>query len=211
MSAKELITPESAVAYRARNGANRGFSQLYADHLAGEMAAGRWVPLASTIKIRLDGSIGDGQHRLAAVAQSGLAQEFYIEENVTDDVLTVTDTGRRRSLGDVIGWRYGERNAKVIAAVVRFLLNWESAGEQVVGGTGGSGRAISLQVGLAYYLSHTEELRLAAHSAVGHKGNAPLSQRVTGAMFLLLSRADGDDAESFFRRPRRACTLSVGP
>jgi hypothetical protein len=97
------VTPEIAAAWLRQNIAhNRTLRAAEVARLAGEMKAGRWVLTPTGIVFDTNGKLIDGQHRLSAVVLSGCTVQMIVWHNVETDVLNVLDTGRGRSLVDVL-------------------------------------------------------------------------------------------------------------
>lgn len=110
----ESITPDVAKRMLALNISNRPLNELHVAHLAREMKLGRWKINGDTIC--LNGSrLIDGQHRLAAVIQSGCTIQSLVVYGVAADVFDTKDTGRRRSPADTLAVR-GEINTNLLAA-----------------------------------------------------------------------------------------------
>lgn len=79
------------------------------------MLDGEWEPNAETIKVRKDGVIIDGQHRLLACVQSGVTiRVLFVTElgNVHDTV----DTGTPRNSGDALYRRHFKYSSELSAA-----------------------------------------------------------------------------------------------
>lgn len=96
------ITPEiAAKMLDSKNPKNRRLSRASVLPLARDMAEGRWV---SDVPIILDryGNILDGQHRLAAIVESGTSVKMLVIRNATPDTRRVIDQGRKRSPADVL-------------------------------------------------------------------------------------------------------------
>lgn len=109
------ITPEWArKILNEKNTGNRAMSRLHVDTLAKEISKGRWKVNGDTICLNGNRLI-DGQHRLAAVVQSGIAIQSFVIEGLPSDVFDTKDIGKRRSPGDTLGVR-GEQNACRLAA-----------------------------------------------------------------------------------------------
>lgn len=111
----KTITPEWAKKILdEKNAGNRAMSRLHVDTLAKEISKGRWKVNGDTICLNGNKLI-DGQHRLAAVVQSGISIQAFVIEGLPSDVFDTKDIGKRRSPGDTLGVR-GEQNANRLAA-----------------------------------------------------------------------------------------------
>lgn len=97
----ELITPEAAQKYLSRNTHNyRPVRQHVVAAYADDMKSGKWERNGEAIVFDRDGVLKDGQHRLMAIAQSGLPQTMVIVEDVEPDV-EIYDIGVKRSSGQI--------------------------------------------------------------------------------------------------------------
>ena len=109
------ITPEWAQKIlNEKNAGNRPMNRIHVESLAKEMKRGAWKVNGDTICMNEDRLI-DGQHRLAAIALSGVSIQTFVVEGLASDVFDTKDVGKRRSAGDTLGVR-GEQNACRLAA-----------------------------------------------------------------------------------------------
>lgn len=76
----------------------RPLSRSYVTSLAGDMKAARWYLSPDPITLSNDGALINGQHRLRAVVQSGLAQPFMVSRGWDSEAYQVIGAGRRRGL-----------------------------------------------------------------------------------------------------------------
>ena len=76
----------------------RPLIRSYVTALAGDMKAGRWYLSPDPITFTDEGMLINGQHRLRAVVQSGIAQPFMVSRGWAAEAYQVIDAGRRRSL-----------------------------------------------------------------------------------------------------------------
>jgi hypothetical protein len=74
-----------------------------------------------TIKLAPSGRLLDGQHRLAAIAQSGITQRLLVVFNVPEEAFQVIDRGAPRSNGDMVN-QMGLPYANNIAAAARLAV-----------------------------------------------------------------------------------------
>lgn len=86
---------------------------------------GRWRVTHQGIAFDTNGSLLDGQHRLAAIAQAGVPVRIMMTHNVDPDEFSVIDIGRRRTPADALGVAGIEHNRNQIASVARFLRNYD--------------------------------------------------------------------------------------
>ena len=111
----ETITPEKAQEYLRDNTYNRPLSKVYVNALADQMKRGQWRMNGEPVIFSGSGRLLDGQHRLAAIAKSGVSVEMAVTRGVDEDAFATIDTGKGRTAGDVFAIA-GIRNYVVIAA-----------------------------------------------------------------------------------------------
>lgn len=116
----KTITPEwAAEILRTKNTLNRALNKSHVLRLAAEITNGRWKVNGDTIC--LNGTLlVDGQHRLAAVVQSGIPIQTFVVEGVPFDVFPTKDNGKLRSKGDTLQLS-GEKNAARLAGALAWV------------------------------------------------------------------------------------------
>ena len=97
----ELITPEIANSLLETNTENRKISKGTVEAYANDMLAGNWdETVGVAISIDESGILRDGQHRLSAIVESGVAIHMWVCRNVSSD--GIYDNNRKRSNADQI-------------------------------------------------------------------------------------------------------------
>jgi hypothetical protein len=74
----EIITPESAAGYLAKNDRNRRQKETTLDAYARDMLAGKWRLTHQGIAFDDKGNLIDGQHRLGAVLRAKVPVEMLV-------------------------------------------------------------------------------------------------------------------------------------
>jgi hypothetical protein len=115
----ELITPEIASEILSFNTRNRKLRQSVVDRYAAEMKAGRWLETHQGIAINCDGTLLDGQHRLAAIVQSGIAQKMVVTRSVPSSSQIAMDDHAKRSPSDSISLDRGTLVTSTVVAIAR--------------------------------------------------------------------------------------------
>lgn len=119
------VTPKMAAEYlETRPERNRTLSEARVEQYARAMAEGRWVLNGETLKFDRQGKLIDGQHRCAACVKSGSLFRTMAVLGLEGAVFDTVDTGRARSVADVLTIR-GHQNTKVLGAALRYLWAWE--------------------------------------------------------------------------------------
>ena len=137
------ISPSVASQWLTRNTSNRPLSRIYKESLARAMKRGEWIENGESIKFADDGSLLDGQHRLAAIIESGVTICSRVEFGLPTEAFITLDRGKRRDLGDALAMR-GVADYHLVAAAVNLVYVLQPGKWQVLD------RATPLQL-LAFY------------------------------------------------------------
>lgn len=120
----EMVTPEMARKYLGYNLANRGIRPRVVAVYALDMAQGNWRFTGDPIRFARNGQLLDGQHRLAAIIESGTTQQMVIVRNLLMTSQLNIDTGVKRNFADYLKFA-GEVNVHSYQAVVGAVTRWE--------------------------------------------------------------------------------------
>lgn len=118
------ISPQmAAVLFLEFNKMNRGvtFSKCY--DFAEAMKRGEWKYHHQGIAFYPDGSLADGQHRMAGVVLSDTTQEFMVAPNFQREAIDVIDRSTRRSAGEGLEM-LGISNGKVKASIGKTAMEY---------------------------------------------------------------------------------------
>lgn len=115
------VTPAMAASWLTRNSNNRPARHKVVDAYARDMAAGTWPFDGAPIRFSLEEILLDGQHRMAAVAISGVVLPFLVVVGLPPESQATMDTGARRSAGDALRL-HGEQNASLLAAAAKVAI-----------------------------------------------------------------------------------------
>lgn len=96
----ETITPELAKEYLKCNTSNRPLRKGVIDFLAREIKEGSWKTTHQGIAFDYYGRLIDGQHRLHAIASSGIPVEILVTRGVDPSSFQVLDCGVKRTDAD---------------------------------------------------------------------------------------------------------------
>lgn len=128
------ITPTIARQWLDQNTHNRRLKASYVDRLARDIEQGHWRINGEAIKFGDDGTLLDGQHRLAACIKADKPFTSIVVYGLPIETQDVMDSGKSRSVADVLTLN-GTKNASNVATAFRFLIN-ERSGRSHVGGVG---------------------------------------------------------------------------
>lgn len=130
----EYVTPERAKYYLSlRTEKERALGKRRVESMARDMEKGRWYQTGQPISFDSDGHLVDGQHRLSALLESGLkGMEFQVQRGLSDDAISVLDTGARRSTKDFFQME-GHSYASSLASASRHVFVYMETGTFVGG------------------------------------------------------------------------------
>jgi len=117
----ELVTPEIAATWLAKNKANRRLRNNAVSAYARAMTNGDWQPKPMAICFTADGYLGNGQHTLSAIIESGASQVFMIARDVPIESIAAMDAGIRRTYNDIahfVGAKFTSRLGAIAKVIV---------------------------------------------------------------------------------------------
>lgn len=121
----QLVTPAQAKrwldAAAAAGSINRHISHKMVAFLEEELRSKRWQVSNDAIVINPAGVPLNGQHRLTAVYQSGIAAQFVVLEGVEDEAREIMDLGRGRSVSDAMTMMAGVRRARLVTGAIAMI------------------------------------------------------------------------------------------
>lgn len=118
----KVITPDEAKKILEKNTNNRHVTSGHVDFLYAQMRSGQWVEgTGDAIRFNSNGELIDGQHRLLALIKANKAYSFLIIKEVPDAAFSVIDTGRKRTLGDVVSIA-GFKDSTNLGAAARMII-----------------------------------------------------------------------------------------
>ena len=129
----KTISPEEAARMLKTNTRNRVLQQATVDHYAREMKAGLWMMTGEPIQVSNTGSLLNGQHRLQAIILSGRPQTFLIIYGIEDAAMKCIDTGKKRSIGDILSM-HSVVNANLVAATVLLCMRYDTTKSILIDG-----------------------------------------------------------------------------
>lgn len=189
------VTPELAKQWLAENNThNRNVRQRIVSGYAADMLAGNWVQDGQSIKFSRNNVLLDGQHRLTAIAESGVTLRILVVRNLPGDAQEVMDTGAKRTLGDVLKLR-GEKGYVATASVLMRAVLWQQGARKTIRTTN---RPTHRQ--LLAFLEQHPEIRRSAEIGARVRNVIRISPGTAGLCHWLFYRIDGSDCAFFFAR-----------
>src|SRR4051812_19944132 len=98
----ERITPRLAQQYLNTMVKNRSLRRSSVKGYARDMAAGSWQTSHQGIAFDVNGKLVDGQHRLAAIIEAGVAVQMAVTRGLDEGAIEAIDVGIRRGVHDVL-------------------------------------------------------------------------------------------------------------
>lgn len=126
---QELITPERAARYLENNGVNRPLGIGTVAQYQGDMERKVWTPCPVAIVFYEDGQLGNGQHRLWAILQSGIPQHCLVIRGWPRSAAMNIDTGKARTLRDAAHIMGDTSITTELIAVCRFIAEGDRGKE----------------------------------------------------------------------------------
>jgi hypothetical protein len=118
------VTPEMAREWLESNNGNRPLRGDNVKALARDMRSGDWRLVGDPIRIDRLGNLIDGQHRLAAVVDSGVAVPFFVGTGLDPEDKRVIDSGIKRRPGDQLVMD-GRAQGVALASALRLMYSLE--------------------------------------------------------------------------------------
>ncbi len=117
----EIITPDKAKEYLLANTRNRSMSKRTVQRYVRDIQSGNWEFCGDPIRFNGKGGLIDGQHRLKAIDEAGVAVPCLVIRGLGLDVQEKIDQGYKRQAADHLHMR-DIPNSITAAATARFLF-----------------------------------------------------------------------------------------
>lgn len=190
----ETITPAIARQLLVHNTHNRAAS-IKVSAYALAMRRGEWDLNGEAIKFSGDGTLLDGQHRLLAVIESGVTIQTLVVRGLDSDAQETMDTGKSRSLADVLKLR-GEKNSVSLASIVAGIIRAEIYGLKA-GVSGGTSNFPVTNAQVTNRIDAEPTLRDLPMRVVYVAQKAHVSTKILGVLYYQFSKIDDEDADFF--------------
>lgn len=187
------ITQALAEKWLDENTHNRNLRENAVEAYARDMEAGNWAENGESIKFAEDGTLLDGQHRLWAIAQSGVTVRMLVVTGLVGQAQETMDNGRKRSLADALHLR-GETNSSVLGSVLRRGLMWTQGMHR------NTGAYTPTNTECLSFLAAHPETRNSTQIAVSLRKQSKLPASVLGLTHWVFTGIDAEDATWFFER-----------
>jgi len=185
------INPEQAKeALETKFPEQRPLRPLHVKRLASEMSLGLFRLSADAI-LFIRGRLANGQHRLSAVVESGIASKFLVLRTDDEEIYKITDCGMKRSVGDGLSLS-DIKFYNQVPLIANWVLLYESGRITIRGQGGGNARqklGITRSRCIEYCIANKEILSAAAEFVVPiHRETRLLPLGIAGALYVIGER-----------------------
>lgn len=195
------VAPAIAEKMLGKNVRNRHLSARVVERYRRAMERGEWLVTGEAIKFASNGDLLDGQHRLAAVIESGKTIPMMVVKGLPALTQDVMDTGRARNVSDQLGIA-GYPNSAALAATARLVITYER-------GELASNRPVSTPETLEL-VQDNALLAYAANRGAPIRKGCDLRPSVAGMCFYELMKVNDVKAQEFFDRLTDGANLPTG-
>ena len=124
----ERITPVTALKMLEMNKINRGVRQSHVSFLARQMSEGQWVMTGEPITVDVDGNLANGQHRLWAVVESGVAIDVLVVRGVPREAQEKSDQVYARTAANTLELIGHDKRTATVASALKYLWHYTRSG-----------------------------------------------------------------------------------
>lgn len=123
------VTPTTAAAWLELSAGNRTIKKTFVARYARAMAEGEWRVTSESIGFA-EGRLQNGHHRLLACVESKVNFRTRVTIDNAPEAFSVTDTGRTRTHGDVLGAEVDLDSwaLRSLSAALRFVWRYDKRG-----------------------------------------------------------------------------------
>jgi hypothetical protein len=129
------LTPELAKELLELNTKNRDVNESSINHYSKLMSSDEWVANGLPIIINEDDVLIDGQHRLLSVIKTNHSYQCPIITGVSREAMATIDTGKNRSLGDVLKLHHYDWSSRS-SSLIKMILSHDRGIQSISFGKG---------------------------------------------------------------------------
>jgi hypothetical protein len=115
------VTPKLAAEWLKSNHSNRPRNRRYVYEVCRALENGTFQTTHQGIAFDDQGRLRDGQHRLTAIVETGIAVKMLVTTGLTEEQLLVIDDGRRRTFFDVLSMT-GNASSRFCGSVAKEMM-----------------------------------------------------------------------------------------
>ncbi len=200
----ETITPDAASKILQKNDNNRNIVRNWVEFYKRQMLNHQWrEDNGQTIVISKSGRLIDGQHRLTAIAESGVTLDMLVLRGVPEDYICTIDTGKPRSSADHLKVFGFGNDPNILAAAARIAMCFNPEGKYVQSWGKLSSTDIIDWVGSNKGISYSLK-------RIPVSINVLIPRSIAVAMHFILSLVDSTKSELFFDYVANGTNLGEG-
>jgi hypothetical protein len=165
-----------------------------------DMNSGSWEFNGDAIRLDENGVLIDGQHRMTAVAQSGMACEFLVIKGVKSATKHTIDSGKSRTGGDALSIQAGVAfgTSHTLSGALTMFEKYKKSG---FGGAGGGNRLTTSQILNAYdERRDLVELASSMMKEISPATGSLLPKAEVLFLFMVFCELDEQDAATYMSR-----------
>lgn len=205
----EPLTPELAEKLLEANKGNRPINMTQVENLARLMKEGLWRFNGDAIRIAVDGTLLDGQHRCMACVISEVTQPMQLfVRGLQNETQATMDQGRKRTAADVLSMA-GIPGGNQIASVARMVDSWKN-GKRNISELSKQAKNALTNDEVRMWAERDPNLAIAAKLSLATPMKAICNQKASGALWFLLNEADPERCARFFELVQSGAGLQKG-
>lgn len=196
------VTPAQAKQWLENNHVNRNLRRKVVAAYRRDMEEDRWTFTGEPVQISRTGALLNGQHRLAALADSKVRGiDMLVVTGLPDDAGTLMDQGVPRNIRDALLMEHGHiKNSTIVSSVARWLVLNPEVGPHM---TPSSMRnKVSAAEALSMFNQAPALIVEAGEKAASLNKYLMGSPTAIGYTWVQLSRVDHSACEAFFEGMR---------
>lgn len=191
----ETIDAPYARELLATNVRNRRVSKYFLSYLKGILQRGEWVINGDTIRISREMKLLDGQHRLRAVAETGIPIRTFVIYGLDPAAQLAMDQGKKRTNADQLDL-YDEPDTSTLASALSWYQRYE---ENHMVDTGPHSKQTPHQA--VALLDANPDMRASLRwGNLANRSGLGLPPGVSAAVHYILAQKDREEADEFFYR-----------
>jgi hypothetical protein len=199
------VTPALAEEWLSANDHNRNIDRRTVEMYARDMAAGVWDLNGEAVKIAEDGTLLDGQHRLAALVRAGVIVKMVVITGLTLEMQKTMDLGRRRTFAGNLQIEQ-VTNSPIVSSIALRGYMWDKGNVDLVAASTTPSQAEQR----AWMAANPMVYRAAEIAAVTRRSFKLLAPSAVGLTYILFNRLDPGDTAEFFARLGTGAGLDEG-
>lgn len=183
------ITPAIAKKWLVKNTKNRPLAAQKLAELKQVLELGLFTVNGETIKFDEDGVLRDGQTRLHAIAETGIAAWCWVCTKISRECFDTIDQGRARNLGQLLAVRQ-KRNYNNLAMAIKIVYQFS---EEIAHEPGGFVPRIGLQI-----IEAKPEIEVSLDFVTQHGIRDAYSAGTAGGLHYLMRQVDQELADRYW-------------